>query len=504
MSLTGDLAPLQAVLDQILGRIQAIENKIGIASTVSTTATPESATDDAEVEDSPAVTAYDKHVQTSLEPFISTINALPGYDKSFVAEELRNAWSAIRAMVVAASKCKKPSEPVQIAPLLKPAQESIGNMRKARLAREYDNHMKALFEMLGCLGWVMIDATSEPPSPSLFVKNCVGSSDFWANKIRKEFKGKDDEIAKTNIKFCDALKALILDLSTYTKEYHMSGLAWKFDGMNLTDYKPADSSSSAAGVPAPPAKPAPITAPKPAISTAGGIASIKEELEKKRSTAGNSAATGLKKVTKDQQTWRKEYKNDGAVSIKAPSTTASSGSSTTPKPVTVKKTLPPVFEYRDHGSKWVIENQTKESTAATNGVIEVNITDPKQHVYIYKCNGVTFDIKGKSNNIIVDTCNKSNIVFDTVISSCEVVNCKRIQTQVRGICPSFSVDSTDGFLTYLSKESVEVTTFMTCKSCEMNGKFHYRMIIFYKHIVTFVVRLNYFLYFMTKNSELSR
>ena len=125
-------------------------------------------------------------------------------------------------------------------------------------------------------------------------------------------------------------------------------------------------------------------------------------------------------------------------------------------------------------------------------------------VYIYKCNGVTFDIKGKSNNIIVDTCNKSNIVFDTVISSCEVVNCKRIQTQVRGICPSFSVDSTDGFLTYLSKESVEVTTFMTCKSCEMNGKFHYRMIIFYKHIVTFVVRLNYFLYFMTKNSELSR
>jgi len=171
-------------------------------------------------------------------------------------------------------------------------------------------------------------------------------------------------------------------------------------------------------------------------------------------------------VTKDQQTWRKEFKKEKSNVV--PSSAISSSSKAKTTLPAKKATPPPVFEYRERGSKWVIEYQTKSTTDQSTGVITVNVTDPKQHVYIYKCEGVTFDIKGKSNSIIVDSCSKSNVVFENVISSCEVVNCKKIQTQVKGVCPSFSIDKTDGFLTYLSKESAKITNFVTCKSSEMN------------------------------------
>jgi len=153
--------------------------------------------------------------------------------------------------------------------MIKPAQDSIANIRKVRLAREYDNHIKAMMEMLACLGWIMIDATSEPPSPSLFVKNTIGSSDFWANKIRKEYKGKDDDVAKNNILFCDTMKALIMDLSAYTKEHHMSGLKWNFNGIELDKYTPESKPEKSEAVPA-------KADVKPKVSPlAGGIADIK-------------------------------------------------------------------------------------------------------------------------------------------------------------------------------------------------------------------------------------
>ncbi len=86
----------------------------------------------------------------------------------------------------------------------------------------------------------------------------------------------------------------------------------------------------------------------------------------------------------------------------------------------------------------------------------------------YNCENATIQIKGKMKSVIFDKCVKSNLVFDTAISSCEVVNCKRVQIQSTGVCPSFSIDKTDGCLVYLSEEAVSVSSFVTSKSSEMN------------------------------------
>lgn len=52
-------------------------------------------------------------------------------------------------------------------------------------------------------------------------------------------------------------------------------------------------------------------------------------------------------------------------------------------------------------------------------------------VYMYGCVNCTLTVKGKINSIFIDSCRKSSVVFDTVVSSIEFVNCQSVQMQVR-------------------------------------------------------------------------
>ena len=68
----------------------------------------------------------------------------------------------------------------------------------------------------------------------------------------------------------------------------------------------------------------------------------------------------------------------------------------------------------------------------------------------------------------MDSCTKNNLIFESAISSCEVVNCKKLQIQCTGVCPTFAIDKTDGCLVFLSKEALSISSFVTTKSSEMN------------------------------------
>lgn len=179
-----------------------------------------------------------------------------------------------------------------------------------------------------------------------------------------------------------------------------------------------------------------------------------------------------KQVSRDQQTWRKEYQKPGSSLPVAPSLGGES------KKKEVKKKVPlkglPIFEYQDRGFKWVIENHSKDTVVkelSKDGVLAVEISDPKQQVYLYNCEDLTVTIKGKFKSLVLDSCKKVAVVYDNLISSAEVVNCKKVQLQVTGICPVFTVDKTHGFLVWLSKESLSVSSFATSQSSEMNVNF---------------------------------
>lgn len=167
-------------------------------------------------------------------------------------------------------------------------------------------------------------------------------------------------------------------------------------------------------------------------------------------------------MTRDQQTWRKEFKGEKKATV--PIETSAKKAA----PQKTKLTGLPICEYQDRGHKWVIEHQTKET--AGGNLLKVEITDSKQQVYMFNCNHVTIQIVGKCKSVIMDRCEHAQVLFETVISGCEVVHCKKVEIQTKGVCPSISIDQSEGCLVYLSPESTGVTNFVTCQSTEMNGK----------------------------------
>jgi adenylyl cyclase-associated protein len=94
----------------------------------------------------------------------------------------------------------------------------------------------------------------------------------------------------------------------------------------------------------------------------------------------------------------------------------------------------------------------------------------KQQVYVYGCIGATIVLNGKAKNIVMDKCKKTQLVFDSAVSSIETVNCQRIKIQIKGTVPSVAIDKTDGCQVFLSKEAMS-TQFVTSKSSEMNVSF---------------------------------
>jgi len=470
------LDPLKDLLGDVLARLEALEAKVGIKGSSMTKQPSKSQVTSAQLNvsghggEAPAVKAYDTYVKESVVPLAQTCDRMDGLENSGTL--LLDAWEGVRSIIVLSSRAKAPSEPLAeaLTPFLGKTQEAVKKLRDLRLKRDWDRHQKTLVEMVAALSWILFKPPQQLPAP--FVKEALGSAEFWSNRIRKDFKGKDE----TQIAFCDNVKKALTDLAKYIEEYHKAGLSFNPRGVSIAEAAIVLSDEVGKDAPSLPDGKSPVVKRHPTLkggASGGNVGGLMSELVGRKNQDGSSAATGLRKVTKDQQTWRKEYKKDGqpAALPAAPSLDAAKKKET-------KKKAPlrglPIFEYQDRGFKWVIENHTKETAMkelSKDGIITVEINDPKQQVYLYNCEDLTVKIKGKFKSLAIDNCAKVAVVFDTLISSAEVVNCKKIQLQVNGICPVFTVDKTHGFLVWLSKESLAVSSFATAQSSEMNVSF---------------------------------
>lgn len=164
--------------------------------------------------------------------------------------------------------------------------------------------------------------------------------------------------------------------------------------------------------------------------------------------------TDLKKVTGDMQTHKNPSLRTGPAPFKTPA--SSSGSTAGRANAPAKE---PVFTL--DGKKWLIEYQ-KNNTG-----LRVENAELSNVVYMYRCEGSTLTVRGKVNNIVMDSCKKCSLLFDSVLSSIEFVNCQNIQMQVLGSVPTISIDKSEGCQMYLSKDSLGVEI-ISSKSSEMN------------------------------------
>uniref|UniRef100_A0A0A9VZ82 Adenylyl cyclase-associated protein 1 n=1 Tax=Lygus hesperus TaxID=30085 RepID=A0A0A9VZ82_LYGHE len=163
----------------------------------------------------------------------------------------------------------------------------------------------------------------------------------------------------------------------------------------------------------------------------------------------------LKKVTSDMQTHKNPQLRSGPAPFVAP--TADHGKPAAPKAATTVK--PPVFT-RD-GKKWLIEHQKGNKNLVVEGAEMNNV------VYMFGCVDSTLTVKGKINSVFLDSCKKTSVLFDSLVSSVEFVNCQSVQMQVLGKVPTITIDKTDGCQMFLSKESIDVEI-VSSKSSEMN------------------------------------
>lgn len=163
---------------------------------------------------------------------------------------------------------------------------------------------------------------------------------------------------------------------------------------------------------------------------------------------GEAITSGLRKVTDDMKS-KNRADRSGVVSAGAANPTAAAAA---PKPAVAAAKQPPKLVLE--GKKWAVENHVGNKT------IVIDDVTPKQTVYVYNCVDCVIQIKGKANNITLDKCKKTGVVFSDVLATCELVNCVSMQVQCTGMVPTVAIDKVDGCQVYLGPGSyaAEVTT----------------------------------------------
>merc|ERR1712156_133819 len=397
--------------------------------------------DDGEV--APFVGAFDDILTGPFKTFCDLSQKIGG-DVTTHGAMVEAAFKAQREFWVIASKSKKPADK-DLQSLLLPLSNKISEIQDFREKNRrsiYFNHLSAISESIPALGWVAVS-----PAPGPYVKEMNDAGQFYTNRVLKD--SKDSRASKdwnappnSHVDWTKSWVSTLVNLQALVKQFHTTGLVWNPKG---GDAKAQTVSTTNGGPAAPP--------PPDDIPSGGGEDSGRNALLASLNQ-GENVTKGLKKVTSDMQT----HKNPGlrgSAPIPAKEKKSVSppkyGASTAPQ-------KPPKFGLE--GKKWVVEFQRNNS-----GLV-IEECEVNQSVYVYKCDGSTIQVKGKVNNIILDSCKKTAVVFKSVVSSCEFINCQSVQMQVLESVPTISVEKTDGCQMYLSKgEKPEI---ITAKSSEMN------------------------------------
>ncbi|CAG0924902.1 unnamed protein product [Notodromas monacha] len=176
---------------------------------------------------------------------------------------------------------------------------------------------------------------------------------------------------------------------------------------------------------------------------------------------GADVTKGLKKVTADMQTHKNpELRTANTVPTKS-----------TPQPVApaagpgsrigADPTKSPNMELVN-GKKWMVEHQN-----GNEGLV-INVTAINQAVYIFRCTNTVVQVKGKLSSVVMDSCKKTAVVFDTLVGPAEFVNCQSCKLQITDTVPIVSIDNCDGIQMFLSAAAKDAVKIVTSKSSEMN------------------------------------
>lgn len=345
-------------------------------------------------------------------------------------EMLDLAFGNVRDYMALTPKCSKPT-PEELQQFLAPciaqmgAADDLVRTRDRKLFKNYDNHHKALLEVINSLVWV----SQTPPNglPMATTKGAIDSAQFHLTRIL--MKQKTDQ----NKAWVTAVKALLEKQAEIVKEWFKTGLEWKAGGTSVLE---TEASAPAAA----PAEETPATETgSPATEEAAPCTEetpAKKPVAKKKAAAGPAGASliaqlqtggaitsGLKKVKKSQKT--KYRKNRaGKVTIAA-------------KKAKAKKKLPDPSKQK-RGFTWMIQYYQEGLVQFEEDEFTI-----KEGLFFTQCLNTQFMVKGKVKSIVLDSLQRCQIQVHDVVSTIEMVNCKNVTIYCAGQTPSVALDKSE-------------------------------------------------------------
>jgi len=464
-------------MESLVARLEAVaarlEAQAGAPAAAKTTAPTPGAKTDAAGGVAPSVAAFDAVIAGPLAELVAATGALGDAEIADATALFADAFNAERTVIECIASCRKP-EMDALQSLLAPVGDLMTRVSAKSDGKRTDafNHLKALAEAAQCLSFVAYlgpDAGMSLPGPH--VSETWQSAEFYANKVLVQHRNTEGGAA--HVAWVSALKRLVATATRdYAKEHHTTGPAWNPKGGDVRSFKPGCGIQAGKAPPPPPpppppgslapgAPPPPPPPPPPPGSLglnkptngppapAEGMSAVFKELNK-----GEAITSGLRKVTDDMKS-KNRADRSGLVA------TGGGGAGVAPAvpPAASKTAKPPKFAL--DGKKWAVEHQVGQRTLVIEDV------NPKQTVYVYDCVDCVIQIKGKANNITLDKCAKTGVVFEDVLATCELVNCVSMQVQCTGACPTVAIDKVDGCQVFLGPKSygAEITT---AKCSEVN------------------------------------
>lgn len=394
---------------------------------------------------SASVQGFEALLRGPVQAYLALSRTIGG-DVQTQASMVEKALLTQRQFLGVAAKSRQPDKHGLVT-LLQPTSEqiqAIQDFRQKNRTSKLFNHLSAISESIPALGWVTI-----APAPAPFIKEMSDACQFYTNRVLMDYKEKD----KTHVDWARSWLTVLTELQAFVKEHHLTGLVWNPKGGDATALAGTGGAPAAgAGGPPPPPPPPPADFMNNQIPAEDPRAALFRDLNK-----GEDISRGLKKVSSDQMT----HKNP-ALRSQAPvapkSTPAQPPSRFGSKP-SQEVTKPPKLELE--GKKWCVEFQVN------NQNIVLDQTLMNQSVCIYKCVNSVIQVKGKVNSIVIDSCKKTAVVFEDIVSVVEFINCQSVKAQSMGRVPTIAVDKTDGAHIYLSDKSLDVEV-VTSKSSEVN------------------------------------
>jgi len=389
-----------------------------------------------------SIVEFEEIVDIYFNEYLKLSNVIGGHVAE-QAEIVNQAIDAERSILKLAMKCSKPTDS-QVQTLVKPLAskiEQVQQLREKNRNSSFFNHLSTISESVPALGWIVVS-----PTPAPYVKEMSDSGKFFGNKVLVAYKGKDNN----HVNWVNAWNEFLENLQKYIRKIHTTGLAWNPRGCNPIECMSQAPTSGSMPPPPPPPPPMSLNTSTP---IGGDVNELRTALMNDLNV-GTGITGRLRTVAANQQTHKNpELRNQ-------PGLTPAAKISPQPPTRTLKDiTHPPKLCLE--GRKWLVEYQIDQKDL----IIQVN--EMSESIHLYKCKNTLLVIKGKANSLILDSCVKTSVVFDDIVSSVEFVNCQDVKAQSMGKVPTISVEKTDVATIYLSNESLNAEI-VTAKSSSVN------------------------------------